>query len=274
VDASKNPAYLRRLATQVADFRDQLTALLTLCVFTDPLLGRGILPPVTRRDDVSDDDWVAAKGRVSQAAGRLATLPAGARVMVAVAGVGNVDPFTAWITITQPRPLLEPDDVLAACENAIGRLEAMAELADAEAPFEVDVEAMNPLVWGAARKLWNSEHYREAVAAAATAVVQHAKQLTGRTDLDEKDVWQQAFSSDPPQPGKSRLRWPGDPKNQTVRSINEGLRSYSIGVQMAVRNPAIHDPTELTPQQAAERLAAISLLAHWTEQCDLIEADE
>jgi len=272
VDASKNPAYLRALAIDVEAFRDELTALLELCSFTSPFLGRGILPPVTVRDDVSDEQWVAAKGRVSQAAGRIADLPVGARVAVAVRGIGKVDPFTSWITITQPKPLLEPDDVLAACENAIGRLKAMAERAEMETPVQVDTEAMNPLVWGAARKLWHGEHYREAVGAAASAIVQHVKQLTGRTSVDDTKVWQQVFSSDPPQPGKPRLRWPGNPDDQTVRSMNEGLRSFSAGVQLAIRNPTAHDLTELTAQQAAERLAAISLLAQWIEQCELVEA--
>ena len=178
------------------------------------------------------------------------------------------------LPITQPKPLLEPDDVLAACSNAIGRLESMAEQAEAESPFQADVEAMHPLVWGAARKLWHGEHYREAVGFAASAVVQHVKQLTGRTEIDETSVFQQAFSSDPPKPGKPRLRWPGDPVDQTVRSMNAGIRSFSAGVQLAIRNPAIHDPTELTAQQAAERLASISLLAQWIEQCERVEADE
>jgi hypothetical protein len=57
-------------------------------------------------------------------------------------------------------------------------------------------------------------------------------------------------------------------------SQREGLRSYSAGVQMAIRNPAIHDPTELTAPQAAERLAVISLLAHWIERCERIEVEE
>jgi hypothetical protein len=59
-----------------------------------------------------------------------------------------------------------------------------------------------------------------------------------------------------------------------VRSMNEGIRAYSAGVQLAIRNPAVHDPTELTAQQAAERLASISLLAQWIEQCERIDADE
>jgi uncharacterized protein (TIGR02391 family) len=232
------------------------------------------LPPVTVRDDVHDDVWVAAKNRVSEAAGRIANLPPGAQVMVAIAGRGTVDPFTAWITITQPRPLLEPDDVLSACSNAIGRLDGMAEQAEAESPFQVDVEAMNPLVWGAARQLWHDEHYREAVGAAASVVVQHVKQLTGRAGVDETSIFQQAFSSDPPKPGKPRLRWPGNPQDKNVISMNEGLRNFSAGVQLAIRNPLVHDPTELTAQQAAERLASISLLAGWIEQCERIEADE
>ncbi|SKQ34898.1 TIGR02391 family protein [Mycobacteroides abscessus subsp. massiliense] len=109
----------------------------------------------------------------------------GPRVRIAVAGAGEFDVIDAWLTVTQPKPLFYPDDVLAVCNNVLGRLEEMIKRADAEQPFQVDVEAMNPLIWGAARKLWNDEHYREAVLAAAGALVHHVKQLTGVIEIDE-----------------------------------------------------------------------------------------
>jgi hypothetical protein len=264
---------LRDLAAKVTDFRNELAALLELCVFTSPFIGAGLLPPVTVREDVSDDDWVAAKGRVSQAAGRVADLPQGARMMVTVAGFGNVDPFTAWITITQPKPLLMPDDVLAACENAIGRLESMAERAEFEAPVHVNTESMHPLVWGVARARWRSEHYRDAVTAAVGALIDDVRRRTDRPELDEKDVFAQAFSTEPPKVNSPRLRWPGDQQDQMVRSMNRGLLHFSLGVQSAIRNPSVHDRSELTPQEGTERLAAISLLAGWIERCERVDGE-
>ena len=274
MDATKNPAYLRDLAADVDKFRDEFVNFLKLCVFTPMTLAPGLLPPVTPREDVSDEDYAEAKERVSRAAGRIAHLPGPARVRIAVAGAGDFDAIEAWLTVTQPKPLFYPDDVLAVCNNVIGRLEGMIKRAEAEQPFQVDVEAMNPLIWGAARKLWNDEHYREAVLAASGALVHHVKQLTGMTEVDETNVWQQAFSSNDPQPGRPRLRWPGDPKDQTVRSMNEGLRLYGPALQLVVRNPLTHHLTEISAQQGAERLSALSLLAQWLEACDLVRAKE
>ncbi|HJT90647.1 MAG TPA: TIGR02391 family protein [Mycobacterium sp.] len=118
----------------------------------------------------------------------------------------------------------------------------------------------------------NDEHHREAVLAASGALVHHVKQLTRMVEVDETNVGQLAFSSADPQPGRPRLRWTGDPKNQTVRSMNEGLRLYAPALQLAIRNPLAHDPTEITAQQGAERLSALSLLAQWVEACDLVHA--
>lgn len=274
VDATKNPAYLRDLAADVDKFRDEFVSFLELCVFTPMTLAPGLLPPVTPREDVSDEAYSEAKERVSRAAGRIAHLPGPARMRIAVAGAGEFDVIDAWLTVTQPKPLFYPDDVLAVCNNVIGRLEGMIKRAEAEEPFQVDVEAMNPLIWGAARKLWNDEHYREAVLAASGALVHHVKQLTGMVEVDETNVWQLAFSNADPQPGRPRLRWPGDPKDQTVRSMNEGLRLYGPALQLAIRNPLTHDLTEITAQQGAERLSAISLLAQWVEASDLVHAKD
>jgi hypothetical protein len=274
VDATKNPAYLRDLAADVDKFRDEFVSFLELCVFTPMTLAPGLLPPVTPREDVADEAYSEAKERVSRAAGRIAHLPGPARMRIAVAGAGEFDVIDAWLTVTQPKPLFYPDDVLAVCNNVIGRLEGMIKRAEAEEPFQVDVEAMNPLIWGAARKLWNDEHHREAVLAASGALVHHVKQLTGMIEVDETNVWQLAFSNADPQPGRPRLRWPGDPKDQTVRSMNEGLRLYGPALQLAIRNPLTHDLTEITAQQGAERLSALSLLAQWVEASDLVHAKD
>lgn len=274
MDVTKNPAYLRDLAADVDKFRDEFVSFLELCVFTPMTLAPGLLPPVTRREDVTDEAYSEAKERVSRAAGRISHLPGPARMRIAVAGAGEFDVIDAWLTVTQPKPLFYPDDVLAVCNNVVGRLEGMIKRAEAAEPFQADVEAMNPLIWGAARRLWNDEHYREAVLAASGALVHHAKQLTGMIELDETNVWQQAFSNDAPRPGRPRLRWPGDPKDQTVRSMNEGLRLYGAALQLTIRNPLTHDLTEITAQEGAERLSALSLLAQWLEACDLIHAEE
>ena len=100
------------------------------------------------------------------------------------------------------------------------------------------------------------------------------KARTGRNDVPDTSQWQQAFSKDDPEPGKPRLRWPGNQTDQTVKSMNDGLRQFAPGAQMTIRNPATHGPGELTQQEAVERLSVLSLLARWVDQCDLIEAPD
>jgi hypothetical protein len=66
---------------------------------------------------------------------------------------------------------------------------------------------MHPAVWGQASRLWRDGHYRQAVSAAAEGVIGLVKSRTGRNDAADKALWEQTFSSDPPLPGRPRLRW-------------------------------------------------------------------
>jgi len=269
----------------VREFEEALTALLQLCTFTadvgppadmelpdDIRESWGSLPAVFRNRGVTDERWVAARARVSRAAGRVAAVPEISGVRVQTLRHGALNPFEMWLTITQFNSALTPDDILTTCEHTIGRLEAMAEEIEAAVPADFSVASMHPLVWEAAEPRWRAGQYRDAVAAAAGALVDDVRARTARAGLDEKDVYSQAFSSEAPRPGRPRLRWPGDQQDQTVRSMNRGLLGYSAGIQAAIRNPSIHDRVELTPQEGAERLAAISLLAQWVEQCALVDA--
>jgi hypothetical protein len=126
----------------------------------------------------------------------------------------------------------------------IGSLEDLAARAEAELQPTVDVAQMHPAVWGQAARLWRDGHYRQAVSAAADGVIGLVKSRTGRNDIADTSQWQQAFSKDDPQPGKPRLRWPGYQSDQTVKSMNEGLRNFAPGAQMTIRNPAAHGPGE------------------------------
>ncbi|WP_461033953.1 TIGR02391 family protein [Streptomyces mayteni] len=180
---------------------------------------------------------------------------------------GPVDPVAAWSSMTNPKPVLEPDDVLEACDQMLGRLEAMERKAAAEAQSVSGVELLHPLVWGAASRLWTNEHFREAVTSAAETLVAHVQSRTGRRDLAATSLWQQVFSQREP-----RLRWPGDPDDQTVRSMNDGLRLFAPGAQMAIRNTSAHGTDEMTAQDALERLAVLSLLARWVDACEDVTA--
>ena len=284
-DLSSNPRYLRRALDQVREFEQAFSALLELCQFTaglramagvdlpdEVLAGYASLPAVTPRSNVSDDEWVAVKARCSRTAGRIAHLPDITGVRIARPGFGGpVNPFEMWITVTQPHSSIQPDDVLAASEHTIGVLEAMVDRVDVAG--DISIENIHPLVWGAARGQWRIELYREAVSSAVGAIIDHVRQLTRRTDLDDKDVFTQAFSLSPPKIGAPRLRWPGGDQDQTVVSMNRGLLGFSTGIQAAIRNPTTHDRTQLPAQEAAERLATLSLFATWIEKCRLDSVD-
>lgn len=267
--AEANPEYLRGVLNAVRTFRSELETFLSFHVVNETL-ARGIAPAVFQRADADGPAISRSAARVGEAAGRALAATSLTHVYITVDGFGKVDPIAAWQSMTQPKPLLEPADVMDAASQMVGRLEAMIAKAEAEAPPATGAEAMHPLVWGSASRLWRDGHYREAVATAAEAVADNVKVVTGRRDVADTALWQEVFSDKAAAPGRPRLRWPGDPTDRDVKNMTDGLRFFGPGVQMMIRNPATHGKTQMTPQEGLERLATLSLLARWVEQCDLV----
>jgi hypothetical protein len=273
VEADKNPDYLQGVKISVAEFRGAFQEFMKLHVFNESF-ARGVAPAVFPLEGVDPEQIAAATAAVDEAAGRAAAAPGITGVMFNVQGAGVVDPIAAWHTVTKPKPLLEPDDIVSACNQMVGRLEELFSRAQVEAPPEIGAEAMHPLIWGAASRLWRDSHFRQAVAAAAETLILHVKSRTGRNDVSETALWQETFSDKLPEPGKPRLRWPGDAIHRDVKSMNDGLRQFGPGVQMTIRNNAAHDTGEMPEQHALERLATLSLLARWIDECELIENND
>lgn len=279
MEARKNPEYLKSVAAAMQEFRDALVEFLDLHVRNEGPggmggLARGIAPAVFPRDGADPEEIARRQEKVSRLAGRAAAAVPLTGISMGVQGVGVVDPITSWQTITRPKPLLEASDVLGACDQALGRLDGLILQAEAERPPTVGAEAMHPVVWGAAARLWRDGHFREAVAGASESVVAMVKTRTKRNDVSATSLWRETFSDKSPQPGKPRLRWPGDPTDQDVSTMNSGLLAFAPGVQMTIRNGAAHGLGELDEQSALERLSALSLLARWVDECDLIEAPD
>ena len=272
MEAEKNPDYLRQLSERVREFRTEFEFFLRCCEINNaqPFTLGARLAAVNITVDESQAREITE--RVNVAAGNLMNVGKVTGVRVHVQDRGDIDPFAEWQTITKPMSVLRPEDILGACDQALGRIEGLLARAEADAPPTVGVAQMHPAVWGQAARLWRDGHYRQAVAAGADGAIQLVKSRTGRNDIPDTSQWQQAFSSDPPQPGRPRLRWPGDQTDQTVKSMNEGLRQFAPGTQMTIRNPATHQPGEMSEQEASERLAVLSLLARWVDECDLVEA--
>ena len=272
MDAERNPDYLRDLATAVGQFKEALVSFLELHVdVTESGIGRGMMPAVMQKDGADEAEIERRMSAVALAAGRIAAVAPLTGMYIQVQGAGTLDPFAAWLSMTQPKPVLEPTNLLDACDQAIGRLEGLAIKADAELPPKIGVASMHPLIWGAAGPLWRDRHYRQ-VTAAADSLIAQVKERTGRNDVHETGLWQETFSAKDPEPGKPRLRWPGDPRDRHVMSMNEGLRQFAPGSQLTIRNPATHSTDAMSEQDGLERLAVLSLLANWVGECELVDA--
>jgi predicted nucleotide-binding protein len=133
MDLVRNPAYLRGLAAAVTDFRDALDSFLELHhINLDFARGNG---PAVWVIEGADPVEVRRRQRAtSQAAGKAADAPSVTGLHYMVQGAGNVDPIAAWQTITLPKPLLEPNDIIDACGQILGRLEGLILKAEHEVP--------------------------------------------------------------------------------------------------------------------------------------------
>lgn len=164
-----------------------------------------------------------------------------------------------------------------AIERTLGVLQHQREIERYLGPDgpKMAVDQLHPVIWNAAAELWNNGHYREAVSRAATFLNAHVQDQAMRTDISDKALMNEAFSALSPAPGKPRLVWVGATHGLTETSMREGIRSYAVGVSMAIRNPAVHETDGMPKQEAVEQLAAMSVLARWIEgtELDLHEDD-
>jgi hypothetical protein len=132
---------------------------------------------------------------------------------------------------------------------------------------------LHPWIWNAAVNLWDDGHRREAVQAAATALFdQHLPAKLGVPGPPSaKDRISQAFTTDPPAPGKPRLRlddYPDPSSNWT--SQHEGAKFFGMGCAQLIRNLATHTGTQPDGQSALEELAALSGLARLIDRAKVM----
>ena len=139
---------------------------------------------------------------------------------------------------------------------------------------DVAIEGLHQTIREAAASLWSDGYYRQAVVEAAEALAQHVKAILGRRDIGDTAAWQKVFAERGSECKEPCLRWPGDPTDRTVRSINEGLRHFAPGAYLLIRNTAVHSTDALSRQDALERLAVLSLLARYVDGCETICVDE
>jgi uncharacterized protein (TIGR02391 family) len=124
---------------------------------------------------------------------------------------------------------------------------------------------LHSVVEAASYHHWSAGKYRSAVGDAAAAVNVFAQKRLGRHDISDKSLMTEAFTDKPPEPGKPRLRCPGDPTSPTVRSMQEGALHFAMGCYLAFRNPAAHGTRDWNPVTAFQQLAAFSIVAGWID---------
>lgn len=276
MDLRINTEYLEYLAARLDEFLALFTEFMTHHVEnTGPhAMTRGLAPAVFPKDGADVERVAAITEELNRLAGTLMDLSQVSGVRMHVQGAGVIDPFVNWERITDPKPVLEAATVRGCCLQAAGRLEGLHARAAALSSPTIQPSLLHPLVWSAAQRLWNDGHLRHAESAAAEAVRGQMKQLTQRKDTSDTSLWQQAFADAAPQEGKPRLRWPGNAENQDVKTMQDGLRMFAPGVNMVIRNPATHDDESLSEQAALERLATLSVLAHFIDQCEVVAVAE
>jgi hypothetical protein len=118
--------------------------------------------------------------------------------------------------------------------------------------------------------LWEAGKYRQAVNDAATSLNRFVQERIGRDDVYDTDLMNQAFSDKVPEPGKARLRCPGDHNSVTVKDQQAGARGYATGTFLAIRNPARHMTGDWNPITAFHHLTALSQVADWFRHWDVV----
>ncbi|MEV5437211.1 TIGR02391 family protein [Streptomyces sp. NPDC052682] len=158
-------------------------------------------------------------------------------------------------------------------QRGLGVLADMDEWATRLKPDAPSLPAdqFHPWVWDAARTFWESKHFRAAVHAAASSISAHLQSKLGRRDVTDATLVQEALSSNAPEPGKPRLRFPGDPTNPDVKTRQRGALLLGQGAYSALRNPAAHGVTDLPEQEALEQLATFSVLARLIDSCQVVK---
>jgi hypothetical protein len=156
-----------------------------------------------------------------------------------------------------------------AAQRAIAQLQRMEEVREklGDSAPSLNASTLHPWVWEAARSLWQSGHYRQAVGQAAAKINAEAQNKAGSRKRSETDLFNIVFSADrEPKADNPRFLLPGDDGGKTADSVRRGVRSFAEGCYAALRNPISHDPdVEVEEHEALEQLAAFSILARWID---------
>lgn len=157
--------------------------------------------------------------------------------------------------------------------RAQGAIEHRQDLAEAWTPssrIELEGEAFHEWVWAAAKGLWESDHWGEAVEAAIKVLNAKLQSITGMRESSGADLVRRAFSTKDPTETESRLRVTEDDGSETYRSVQIGAMHLGEAVFMYWRNALAHEPVALSREEALEALAATSAFARALDGSELL----
>lgn len=138
---------------------------------------------------------------------------------------------------------------------------------------ELSVSDMHPWIWDGASSLWKSGHFREAVEAAIKKLNAETQNKIGSRKRSETKLFQEVFSANSPKYDSPRLQLAPDDGSDSSKSKQEGALMFAKGIFSAIRNPLAHEADiEMTEQQALEYLAALSILARWVDESEVVVA--
>lgn len=172
---------------------------------------------------------------------------------------------------------------IAVTNRLIGTLEQQEDYQQIFGPVGpmLAAEGLHRWVWHAAVNLWGDEHYKQAVNAAASAIEEQTQLKLDRGDLSGADLYTQAFKVDEirAKPDGRRLRFPhieeltsDGKRNKNWTSSHQGAMSFGQGCALSIRNLNAHGTRKIPEQEALEYLAALSVLARWVDECEVVGA--
>ena len=149
---------------------------------------------------------------------------------------------------------------------------AMAERGDATVLRVVD---LHPWVAEPAEPLFEDGHWFVAVTAAADSVRAQWKAILGSQSDDLPSV----FSPKDPKAGQPRMRfafYDRDSDERAWTNAHEGVMHFARGCMMRIRNLHKYQPKgqSVSPGLAMEALAALSRLARWITDAEVVRAGD
>ncbi len=126
--------------------------------------------------------------------------------------------------------------------------------AETQEPEPATLAGLHSLITKAAQELWDDGHRREAINAAAIALLDAVRNQSG-LQLDGHDLMARAFNPDNPRIVIADLR------TDNGRNLQRGTHFIAMGAVAAIRNPASHTLADHEEDQAREQLTVLSFIA-------------